>query len=478
MTGSVFMPTSTSAGAAEADPRKHVNYVLGMVLGVDDFNQEFGYLAGRDQLAARELAGYGVVRGLRVSTVNDATKGPEIVVSAGTAVTPEGRFVKVPLNQCVVLNEWIARNKARLPTPTAGNPKAVTLCIVLSYAEQVTDLVPIPGEPCRTEEESMAASRVTDDFLLELRFDAPEQREQDAIGQYLRWLGEKVQPVDAGGLSLADFLAQIAVAAANAPKVTPPPSGSPPGTSPTPLAFGERILDPAGFSLKVPRSALTPYLKEAIRLFPTLRAEWVAFGATADGAPPKEEALLLAQATFKIELDALDSSVWKVQSSTPITFDESRRSRLLPQAFLQELVLAIADRAQQSVALASPGPRYLLAAAGTVTIKAVGDLSPQVPAPYNGLSAVATADGVVTVSFSGPGDPGLQYVVKALPFAEPAVPELINPAVSLLTAPAPAGAGVSFTMRVVSTTAANVTAPVAATKLVGRRLMIEVSAFG
>lgn len=480
MTGSVFMPTSTSPATAEADPRKHVNYVLGMVLGVDDFNQEFGYLAGRDQLAARELAGYGVVRGLRVSTVNDATKGPEIVVSAGTAVTPEGRFVKVPLSQCVVLNEWIARNKARLPTPTVGNPKAVTLCIVLSYAEQVTDLVPIPGEPCRTEEESMAASRVTDDFLLELRFDAPEQREQDAIGQYLRWLGEKVQPVDAGGLSLADFLTQIAVAAANAPKVTPPPSGSPPGTSPTPLAFGERIFDPAGFSLKVPRNALTAYLKEAIRLFPTLRAEWVAFGATADGVPPSEEALLLAQATFKIELDALDSSVWKVQSSTPIAFDETRRSRLIPQAFLQELVLAIADRAQQSVALASPGPRYLIAAAGTVQIKD-SEASAAAPSPtsFNGLVAWATGvDGEVQVKFGGPPQAGLQYVVKALPQATPvavATPPLAalpDPTVSFL-ALVPAADATRFTLRVNN---GGVPAPKAT--LVGQKIMIEVSAFG
>ncbi len=477
MTGSVFMPTSTSPATAEADPRKHVNYVLGMVLGVDDFNQEFGYLAGRDQLAAREIAGYGVVRGLRVSTLAAGPKGPEIVVSAGTAITPEGRFVKVPLSQCVTLNDWIARNKSKLPAPSPGSPKTVMLSIVLSYAEQVSDLVPIPGEPCRTEEESMAASRVTDDFLLELRVTPPEQREQDAIGQYLRWLGEKVQPVDAGGLPLADFLAQIATAAFNAPKVTPP-SGATPAT---PLPFGARIFEPAGFSAKVPRNALSQYLKEAIRLFTTLRAEWIGFGATADSAPPKDDALLLAQAKFIIEVDALDASVWKVQSSTPIAFDEARRSRLLPLAFLQELTLALVDRTQQSVTLASAGARYLVVAAGTVTIKAVADATAQPQATYNGLNAVATADGVVTVSFNNPADPALQYVVKVLPMAEPALPTFINPDVSLLAAPVPgAGATLSFTLRVVNTTAAtpSVCAPVTQANLTGRKLMIEVTAFG
>ncbi len=51
-----FMNTSLAPSPAPADPRKHVNYVLGMVLGVDDFNQEHAYLSGRDRLAARELA--------------------------------------------------------------------------------------------------------------------------------------------------------------------------------------------------------------------------------------------------------------------------------------------------------------------------------------------------------------------------------------------------------------------------------------
>ena len=41
-----------TAAVAEPDPAKHVNYNLGMVLGVDDFTQEFAYLSERDQWMA------------------------------------------------------------------------------------------------------------------------------------------------------------------------------------------------------------------------------------------------------------------------------------------------------------------------------------------------------------------------------------------------------------------------------------------
>ena len=48
------------------DPTRHVNFAKGMVLGVDDFRQEFAYLAGRDQWLARDAVGYGTLSGLRV----------------------------------------------------------------------------------------------------------------------------------------------------------------------------------------------------------------------------------------------------------------------------------------------------------------------------------------------------------------------------------------------------------------------------
>jgi hypothetical protein len=487
MSGSVFMPTTISPTTADIDPNKHVNYVLGMVLGVDDFNQEFGYLAGRDQLAAREIGGYGVVRGLRVSTLTDANKGPEIVVSAGTAIMPDGRFVKVPLTQCAVLNDWIANNRAALTAagivPTLGppaKPAQATLYVLLSYAERATDLVPIPGEPCRTEEESMAESRIADDFRLELSLVPPEQRERDAIRQYIAWLTTKLTMVDTGAPSLPDFLASIEKAAAAAPKLAP--GGKP-------LAPGAPIFEPAGFGASIPRASAALYIAEALRLFPTLRAEWQGLGGKADGTPPNEDRLLLAQVSVTIEISALDSSKWVVQSPQPapalppVLIDETKGAHLLPLAYLQEAVLALVERTSAAVGhpLAPAGLRYLLVAAGTVTIKPANDPSQPLPT-YNGLTAIATGPGTVQVAFIAPsGGANLQYVVKALPMAEPeaVAPEFINPSVSLASVPTtPDATTVSFTLRIVNTNKSNVTTPVAQATLVGRKLMIEVSAFG
>ena len=87
MSCSCFSTKATTAIMAEPNPTKHVNYNLGMVLGVDDFTQEFAYLSGRDQWLARDLIGYGTVSGLKVDPEVDVTKGPRIAVEPGMAVS-------------------------------------------------------------------------------------------------------------------------------------------------------------------------------------------------------------------------------------------------------------------------------------------------------------------------------------------------------------------------------------------------------
>ncbi|WP_437576633.1 hypothetical protein [Sorangium sp. So ce887] len=461
MSGSVFMPTSISPSLSEPDPTKHVNYVLGMVLGVDDFTQEFAYLAGRDELAARELAGYGVARGLRVTspTPPDATRGPEVVVSAGIAVTPRGRFVRVPLTQCAFVNDWIAKNRPALDARPVVVPGPLSLYAVLSYAEQTTDLVPIPGEPCRTEDESMAASRIADDFMLELRLDPPEQREQDAARAYLDWLAT-VPVVDTGGTELPAFLAAIEDAAGKTPKVAIGPSTTAIFASPPP-------------AVTIPRSGAARYLREAIRLFATLRAEWAGAGATPDGTPPNEGAVLLGRIELTLQLESVTSSTWK---ATAIAIDETQRARLLSLAYLQEVMLALADRAAKQAVTFQPGTtglRYLVAGAGTVQIKTnEAAASPENPPTYNGLTAWASADGEVTVKLAGPASASLQYIVKALPVA--AVGNVFgDPTVAFGVFQPPGADGARFTLLV-----KNGGAAVPQGSLAGLKLMIEVSAFG
>src|SRR5205809_6840686 len=102
---SCFSSTLNATSTAAADPAKHVNFSLGMVLGVDDFTQEFAYLSGRDQWMLRDLTGYGTARGLKVRTELDSVKGPRVVVEPGVAVGPSGQMICVPSAQCAYLRD-------------------------------------------------------------------------------------------------------------------------------------------------------------------------------------------------------------------------------------------------------------------------------------------------------------------------------------------------------------------------------------
>jgi len=195
---SSFASQVATPGVTPPDPTKHVNYTLGMVLGVEDFTQEFAYSSGRDQWMVRELIGYGTVCGLRV-TVEADNKGPRVEVTPGVAISPPGQMIRVTPAQCAYLNDWLAANKDDLNKRLQGQAgNAVILYVVLCYRDCPTDQVPIPGEPCRSEEESVAASRLADDFTLELRFDAPDQREYYAWIDLAAWLSQVVI-IDAPG---------------------------------------------------------------------------------------------------------------------------------------------------------------------------------------------------------------------------------------------------------------------------------------
>ena len=199
--------TLASPGAAQPDPTKHVNYTLGMVLGVDDFTQEFAYLSNRDQLLARTLHGYGTVCGLRVTySPNDGN--PQMIVEPGMAVTPRGQFVSVPVTQCAQINAWLQANSAEVEQRRQGvDPSApLPLYVVLCYRECPTDMAPIPGEPCRSEDEAMAPARLADDYRLELRFVPPEQTEEQALRAFVDWLNDiEIVAGGASSTSLEDF---------------------------------------------------------------------------------------------------------------------------------------------------------------------------------------------------------------------------------------------------------------------------------
>ena len=62
MSCSCFSSHTNSMTVAEPNPAKHVNFNVGMVLGVDDFTQEFAYLSQRDRRLPELLVCGGIER--------------------------------------------------------------------------------------------------------------------------------------------------------------------------------------------------------------------------------------------------------------------------------------------------------------------------------------------------------------------------------------------------------------------------------
>ena len=161
-------------------PDKRVRYGLGMLLGVADFEQEQAWFLGQDREHARALHGCGVVGGLGVAVTDTHIK-----VDAGMAIDGLGRVINVCGEQCADLNAWLLVPENR---KLIGAPGAKTLHVVLRYCECATDLQPVPGQPCRTADESMSATRITASFSLDLEAKAPACPEEAATVRFGRWL--------------------------------------------------------------------------------------------------------------------------------------------------------------------------------------------------------------------------------------------------------------------------------------------------
>lgn len=341
-----FMPR-VSPAVATPDPSKHVNYTLGMLLGADDFTQEFAYLSGRDQWLARDLLGYGTVNGLKVSVgAND--KGPRVLVEPGVALSPRGQLIRVAPAQCAYLNQWLASNHdalgAHISNDLFSSPgKGVRLYVVLCYRDCATDMAPIPGEPCRTEDELMAASRLVDDFRLELRFEPPYQEEEDALRDFVDWLAQ-VEITDASTTTLEDFLNAIRRAAPLLAATHASPPSPLPSSPPMDYMFGSPPE-----ALNIPSRRAREYFRAAFRVWvtelrPLWRPNW--FGewqccterASKDEGPAREECLLLAELDVPLVNVAITGEV-KVDDARETIVNEERRPFLIHLRMLQEWLL-------------------------------------------------------------------------------------------------------------------------------------------
>lgn len=327
------------------DPLQHVNFALGMVLGKEDLEQEFVYLAGRDHWLAREALGYGTLSGLRVTLTGD-----EVRVDPGVALTPKGQLVRVALAQCARIGEWLAGEKQRgevagwLGSPPLGSPLVLPVYVVLCYAECPGREVLIPGEPCRSEDDLMAPSRIADDFRLELRLAPPEQREEDALRGFIHRLrrGVEIGP-GPSSLVIAEFLdwlrGEMAI-------------GSPDIFSPGIL----HSSPPLAAEVRIAREEACAYLSAALRLWatelrPRVQADFFDVstcgcnGRTPPVTAPRdpEECLLLAELSVPLDADA------RLPPGAEIGLDETRRPILGSLRLLQEWLLCGPAEAGEAV---------------------------------------------------------------------------------------------------------------------------------
>lgn len=332
---SCFTTVSTVTASDNLDLTKHVNFTSGMILGVDDFTQEFGYLAGRDRWLARDAIGYGTISGLKVIVEEDAENGARVLVQPGVAITPRGQLVCVSSAQCAFLNQWLAANVEKLPdwiesgatSPPTSPPESdkVRLYVTLCYRECQTDKVPIPGEPCRSEEELTAASRIKDDFSLELRFKAPSQPEEDKIREFVAWL-KSIEINEIGTpATLEEFVEAIKdtwLAPVTSPPITSPPLSSPPE------------------GLIIHPDDVEEFMHEALRIWVTelrnvLSERKTGCSVEMTGANKVEDCVLLAE--LIVPLEQL-SPGWKVSDAEDTEVNEDKRPFLLHLRMLQELL--------------------------------------------------------------------------------------------------------------------------------------------
>ncbi|MFN2441754.1 MAG: hypothetical protein ABR517_03630 [Thermoanaerobaculia bacterium] len=413
MTTFAAAPASTLEARAP-DPTKHVNYTLGMLLGVDDFNQEYAYLIGRDRWLARDAVGYGTLNGLRVTVDQDAAKGPRITVSSGSALTPRGQLVCVKPAQCAFVNEWLAANPADIAT-ALGSPLSSTLplYVTLCYRDCPVDLVPIPGEPCRTEDELMKPSRLIDDFTLALRTTPPDQSEEDLLREFVIWL--RMLAFGGGGPyatveDLEDAL-RASVQEIGSPPASPiaSPVSSPLAGAGIHITFGS---PPA--SLKLDPQMAAEYFRAAWRVWTTEIRPRVhrlccggggCCGDHGEKAPKPEECLLLARIDVPILMSA---GKWVADDTKKPDLDESRRPMLLHLRLLQELLAS-------GTSNGGGGALSPIVAAGIV-----GPGGARSPV-RGGLAAAKVNEAELLLTFPAYQQPGgatpVQWVVQALPLA-------------------------------------------------------------
>ncbi|AEJ00879.1 hypothetical protein Nit79A3_1016 [Nitrosomonas sp. Is79A3] len=400
--------TSAALTQSGQNPALHVNYTKGMVLGVDDFTQEFSYLSNRDQWAVRELLGYGTTSGLAVVIEDAGVDGPRVHVKRGAAVVPSGRLVCVPNDQCALINQWLTKpenaEKINKLLPLPANDGKVFLFLTLCYKDCTAIPVPIPGDPCRSEDKLMADSRIADDYYLEIRTEAeaPPQTEEDAARDFVTWLKQHVSISDtaADEKIWIKGLTEAIQPWIDAVKENPAKSAAELYES-----LKHYLVDGSTpIILPVKREQLSQFLRLAFRFWVIeLRPLWTArLCGTFPGSD--DECLLLARLEVPvIRAGGTPAGAWQVDGTADVIIaDESMRPYLAHMRLLQEWLLC--NSAPEQVLGLTPG---------TVSI-AITSTSTDLTLNASHYCIVCNDGPTLTLPKCGADNQGRIYIVKSI----------------------------------------------------------------
>ena len=392
---------TASPNLMKLDPLKRVNYTFGLVLGVEEFLQEDAYFLHKHHLENRLLHGYGTGCGLEV--IPQITPQLEVQVTPGWAFSPKGQEMRVSQLMCVQVNDWVQTNLAALQAlfPSAA-PVTLNLCVVLCYRECKTDVVPIPGEPCRTQSSAMAPSRIADSFELMLCLDQdaspplasppasspdagglcafrPPQLEDDAIRAFATLMSE-VEISSAGPFLTLEQMKELV---RDLNQSNPPPSGSPPA--------GPPYLVSAADAREFRRAAFRTWITE-------VRPFICAPQGAGPCCPPPEKCVLLAEIAVTL------NPGWV---ATDISVDDHRRPFLVPTRLLQEMFFS--DAAVGSVSSCQVVAAGYFDMSGNAVLPAFNlTASPSSPPSTTGAEFLLNFSG-----YQNPGTtPGVSYIVK------------------------------------------------------------------
>ena len=380
------------------NPTLHVNYTKGGA-GRRRLHAGIRLPFEPDQWAVRELLGYGTTSGLAVFIEDTGEDGPRVHVKRGAAVVPSGQLVCVPNDQCAFINQWLAKpeNATRIDQQELVNDGNLSLYLTLCYRDCTAVPVPIPGDPCRSEDQLMADSRIADDYYLELRTERRRRREEDALRDFVAWLKQHVTVTEniSPAPAEADWI--------NALKAAVKPWFDAIAENPTksPAELYAMLKDSLTANLSVMSESFGEFLHAVFRFWITeLRPLWM---ARLCGTPSEntDNCVLLARLIVPVIEVGEESSVWQVNGqAADVTVDENSRPYRVSMRLLQEWLL-------WNTAPAQAGARYFTAVLTPqaadlpdwlVPVSSPAPARPMMPSPLTAFIPIQRSMPVITAS--------------------------------------------------------------------------------